>query len=53
MEPAKGNAPPICDRCENEMQRIGKLPKVGLHPASQNFRCFGCNLVASEAIPSS
>jgi hypothetical protein len=53
MEKANDNAPPVCSRCENAMERVGKMPKLGLHPAFHVFRCHGCKLVSSQIMPSS
>jgi hypothetical protein len=52
VEQANDNAPPVCSRCENAMQRIGKMPRFGLHPAFHVFRCDGCKVVSSQVIPS-
>jgi hypothetical protein len=44
--------PPVCDRCENMMERIGKMPGLGLRPACDVFRCFSCRIVLAEMTPS-
>jgi hypothetical protein len=48
MEQACDNASPFCSQCENAMQRIGKMPRFGLHPAFHVFRCDGCKVVSDH-----
>jgi hypothetical protein len=52
VEQDKDNTPPVCNRCENVMERIGTMPGLGLHPPVQVFRCFDCKIVFAEMTPS-
>jgi hypothetical protein len=37
-----------CENCDHEMMQLGAFPAIAGRVAVVIFRCYGCNLVASE-----
>jgi hypothetical protein len=39
-----------CEKCNANMEQLGELPSLSIHPAIRIFRCYGCDHVVSERV---
>lgn len=47
MERIVGATSPQCEKCGSSMAVVGKLPKIGLRPLLQIYKCTPCRSVVA------